>query len=296
MFYSKKKKHSFNICNLLRCRVESGATLPLTSCMKTTKYRNVGKNCNSTNAFRPKSLPQGLLRWQCRCLTNTLLFQGSMKTFRLLFSIYALKKISQVHQVRRNYPSSITFSQLWRNSCQLARLFKVKVALSPDLNTARWLAKMDLSASVQKQQGRLSASAVKRELAMPWKWPLAKLLPLSLKSLSDCLILTPPPPLTLNLPILGGNNLAGVRIGHNTDFFDKNVFRVQIALYVEHFFWRWPLSVFFKWTVHIYIYIQCPPLILAPLINMSKGSCENKSALFILLIFHSINSQNSKNK
>ncbi len=39
--------------------------------------------------------------------------------------------------------------------------------------------------------------------------------------------------------------------------------------------------------------IQCPPLILAPLINMSKGSCENKSALFILLIFPSKNSQNS---
>ncbi len=39
--------------------------------------------------------------------------------------------------------------------------------------------------------------------------------------------------------------------------------------------------------------IQCPPLILAPLINMSKGGCENRSALFILLIVHSINSQNS---
>ncbi len=39
--------------------------------------------------------------------------------------------------------------------------------------------------------------------------------------------------------------------------------------------------------------IQCPPLILAPLINMSKGGCENKSALFILFIFHSKNSQNS---
>ncbi len=39
--------------------------------------------------------------------------------------------------------------------------------------------------------------------------------------------------------------------------------------------------------------LQCPPLILAPLINMSKGSCENKSALFILFIFHSKNSQNS---
>ncbi len=34
-------------------------------------------------------------------------------------------------------------------------------------------------------------------------------------------------------------------------------------------------------------YIQCPPLILAPLVNMSKGSCENKSALFILFIFYS---------
>ncbi len=55
---------------------------------------------------------------------------------------------------------------------QLARLFKVKIALSPDLNTARWFAKMDLSASVQKQQGRLSASAVKPELAMPWKWTI----------------------------------------------------------------------------------------------------------------------------
>ncbi len=38
--------------------------------------------------------------------------------------------------------------------------------MSPELNTARWFAKMDLSASVQKQQGHLSASAVKRELTM----------------------------------------------------------------------------------------------------------------------------------
>ncbi len=44
---------------------------------------------------------------------------------------------------------------------------------------------------------------------------------------------------------------------------------------------------------HVYMDLQCPPLILAPLINMSKGGCENKSALFILLIFHSKNSQNS---
>ncbi len=40
-------------------------------------------------------------------------------------------------------------------------------------------------------------------------------------------------------------------------------------------------------------YLQCPPLILAPLVNMTKGGCENKSALFILFIFHSKNSQNS---
>ncbi len=79
---------------------------------------------------------------------NTLLLQGSMKPFQLLFSFYSLK-ISQVHQVHWNYPSSITFSQVWRNSSQLARLFKVKVALSPDLNTARWFARLDLSASVQ---------------------------------------------------------------------------------------------------------------------------------------------------
>ncbi len=53
----------------------------------------------------------------------------------------------------------------------------------------------------------------------------------------------------------------------------------------------WPEKVFKSKLLNIYI--QCPPLILAPLINMSKGGCENKSALFILLIFHSINSQNS---
>ncbi len=88
---------------------------------------------------------------QCKALLS----QGSMKTFELLFYFFVLKKISQVHQVRRYYPSSITFSQLWRNSSQLARLFKVKVALSPDLNTVLWFAKIDLSASVHKLQGCL---------------------------------------------------------------------------------------------------------------------------------------------
>ncbi len=36
------------------------------------------------------------------------------------------------------------------------------------------------------------------------------------------------------------------------------------------------------------IVTQCPPLILAPLISMSKDGCENKSALFIILIYSSI--------
>ncbi len=40
-------------------------------------------------------------------------------------------------------------------------------------------------------------------------------------------------------------------------------------------------------------HVQCPPLILAPLVNMTKGGCENKSALFILFIFHSKNSNPS---
>ncbi len=101
---------------------------------------------------------------------NTLLLQGSMKPFQLLFSFYSLK-ISQVHQVRWNYPSSITFSQVWRNSSQLSLLFKVKVALSPDLNTAAdsldWTYQL-----LFKPQGRLSASAVKHELTMPWKWTI----------------------------------------------------------------------------------------------------------------------------
>ncbi len=90
---------------------------------------------------------------------------------RFWFLFYALKNISLV-QVHRNYPSSITFSQLWWNSSQLACLFKVKVALSPDLNTACWFAKIYLSAFVHKLQGRLSASAVKHELLMPWKWTI----------------------------------------------------------------------------------------------------------------------------
>ncbi len=34
------------------------------------------------------------------------------------------------------------------------------------------------------------------------------------------------------------------------------------------------------------LYIQCPPLILALSVNISKGGSENKSALLIFLIFH----------
>ncbi len=33
---------------------------------------------------------------------------------------------------------------------------------------------------------------------------------------------------------------------------------------------------------------------MGPLLNMSKGGCENKSTSFIFLIFHSNKSQNSK--
>ncbi len=62
---------------------------------------------------------------------NVLPLQGSNE--KAFIFLYALM-ISRVH---RNYPSSITFSQLWQNSSQLARLFKMKVALSPELNTAR---------------------------------------------------------------------------------------------------------------------------------------------------------------
>ncbi len=40
-------------------------------------------------------------------------------------------------------------------------------------------------------------------------------------------------------------------------------------------------------------YLQCSPLILAPLVNISKGDCENKSALFILFIFHLNKAQHS---
>ncbi len=59
---------------------------------------------------------------------------------------------------------------------------------------------------------------------------------------------------------------------------------------------RWQMVVtpdtdWFSFIFLFSVYIQCSPLILAPLVNMSKGSCENKSALFILFIFHSKNSQ-----
>ncbi len=45
-----------------------------------------------------------------------------------------------------------------------------------------------------------------------------------------------------------------------------------------------------KWKKHK---ILCPPLILAPLVNMSKGGYKNKSAFFIRFIFHSKNTHNS---
>ncbi len=45
--------------------------------------------------------------------------------------------------------------------------------------------------------------------------------------------------------------------------------------------------------IYIYIYIQCPPLILAPLVNMSKGGCENKLHCLSFLSFIQKKSQNS---
>ncbi len=51
------------------------------------------------------------------------------KGFRFYFSFYTLKNISRVNQVCWNYPSSITFSQLWRNSSQVAHLFEVTSSL-----------------------------------------------------------------------------------------------------------------------------------------------------------------------
>ncbi len=87
---------------------------------------------------------------------NTLLSQGPWKRFSFYFPLRPEEDITGSSCCLK---LSILdhCSQLWRNSSQLARLFKVKAALSPDLNTARWFAKMDLSASVHKQQEHLLA-------------------------------------------------------------------------------------------------------------------------------------------
>ncbi len=105
------------------------------------------------------------------------------------FSLFT-EEDREVHHVRLNiHPRSLLVS--FDGTPLSQHVFsKEKIALSPDLNTARWFARMDLSASVQKQQGRLSASAVKHEIVMPWKWTIQA--------------------------------------------FWLNVFRVQIALYVEN--------------------------------------------------------------
>ncbi len=73
------------------------------------------------------------------------------------------------------------------------------------------------------------------------------------------------------------------------------LFSVYTYIYIYIYIYTYTYIYIYRTHIYIYIYIyiQCPPLILAPLINMSKGSCENKSALFILLIFPSKNSQNS---
>ncbi len=43
-----------------------------------------------------------------------------------------------------------------------------------------------------------------------------------------------------------------------------------------------------SWQVSEVTHIQCRPQILAPLVNLSKGCCENKSASFIFLIFQKL--------
>ncbi len=146
-------------------------------------------------------------------IVTQLLCKALWKRFSFYFPFTPWRRYHRfIKFVEIIHPRSL--SQLWRNSSQLARLFKLNVALSPDRNTARWFARMDLSASVHKQQGRLSASAVKPELAMPWKWTIQA--------------------------------------------FWQNVFRVQIALYVEnnawqsaHFFFKVAFIGFCKWTLHI---------------------------------------------
>ncbi len=88
---------------------------------------------------------------------------------------------------------------------------------------------------------------------------------------------------------------SGTDISHTLSFYFPNV--IELVQRIVRFVMRTEpkassRTVQYEYTyrytpnIYIYIYIQCPPLILAPLVNMSKGSCENKSALFILFIFH----------
>ncbi len=140
------------------------------------------------------------LRWQCRSLTNFVVVviincmdmithntqsisltivtrcfcKVPLNGFSFYFPFSPWRRYHRfIKYVEMIHPRS-SFSQFWRNSSQLACLFKGRVALAADLNTARWFAKMDLSASVQKQQRCLSA--VKRELAMPWMWTISAFL------------------------------------------------------------------------------------------------------------------------
>ncbi len=129
-----------------------------------------------------------LIRWQCRCLTNVVVVviidcmvvitrntqsfsltivtrcfcKAPWKRFSFYFPFSLWRRYHRfIKFIEIIHPRSLC--QLWWNYSQLARLFKVKafqIALSPDLNTARWFARMDLSASVQKQQGCLMTSAV----------------------------------------------------------------------------------------------------------------------------------------
>ncbi len=62
----------------------------------------------------------------------------------------------------------------------------------------------------------------------------------------------------------------------NTSLFNQFTSLLALNCSCPNFFW----NVLQVWMTGKDV--QCPPLILAPLVNMSKGGCENKSALLIL--------------
>ncbi len=105
--------------------------------------------------------------------------------------------------------------------------------------------------------------------------------------------------------------LGRVLVYCNNDFFVENKIdywsKFPLCYLTFPFNYLWNLLTIPEWKslqsksyiiLSVYVVycmpnVHYPPLILAPLVNMSKGGCENKSALFMLLIFHSKNSNQS---